>query len=84
MHGFSDCINDTCIIPSGTCKYSEEELREHFDSYDTNSNGEISWGELLRAIKRMSGYGDVEVENMAKVGVYVRPTLTTIVWQLNL
>ena len=80
FHGFSECIND--IISSGTCKYSEEELREHFDSYDTNSNGEISWGELLRAIKRMSGYGDVEVENMAKVGVYVRPT--TIVCQLNL
>ena len=49
------------------CKYTDEQLHEHFDCYDLNKNGEISWSELLKAIKRCSGYGDEEVETMARV-----------------
>ncbi len=63
-------------------KYTEEQLRDHFDCYDLNQNGEISWSELLKAIKRCSGYGDEEVEIMAKVSQYaprsVRPRSVSV------
>ena len=57
-------------------KYTDEQLHEHFDCYDLNKNGKISWSELKKAIKRCSGYGDEEVETMARVRKCTNQTST--------